>query len=44
MRGFLLIHRAGYLAALQSLGDLWEVGSPSAGWFPLATSSYSVRL
>lgn len=43
MRGYLLTHRAGYLDALTALGDLWEIGSPASGWFPLATSSYPVR-
>jgi hypothetical protein len=44
MRGYMLTDRAGYLAALESLGTLWELGSPNSGWFPLATSTYPVRL
>lgn len=44
MRGYLLTTRPGYLAALESLGTLWEIGSPATGWFPLATSTYPVRL
>lgn len=43
MKGYILTNRPSYLAALQSLGDLWEVGSQSFGWFPLANAAYQVR-
>lgn len=43
MRGYLRTSRPQYLATLETLATLWELGSPLAGWFPLPTSTYYNR-